>query len=293
LNERKVDRECHRPRDLAAGEFYGDVVRRHTSPQFVLSELHHARGRVLPTHAHQTAYFSLLIEGRYTETYDGRHHEYDPLTVWWHRPGVVHDDAVGHSGGRFFNVELTRDGTDLLAEAGPTRRDFHEHGTRVVWLACRLLRELRNWQPCSTPVAEALALEMAGSALRHPERPAPPPPAWLRRVVQRLHDEPDRHHYTSTLAREAGVHPVHLAAAAPICHSPKPPTRSASPTRPISPASSVTSSASRPTRSAACYDHLGSGASERQGAAGCPSCCDRGAARCRPLDPLVRPRSSW
>jgi AraC family transcriptional regulator len=212
LNERKVDRECHRPRDLAAGEFYGDVVRRHTSPQFVLSELHHARGRVLPTHAHQTAYFSLLIEGRYTETYDGRRHEYDPLTVWWHRPGVVHDDAVGHSGGRFLNVELTRDGTELLAEAGPTRRDFHEHGTRVVWLACRLLRELRNWQPCSTPVAEALALEMSGCALRHPERPAPPQPAWLHRVVQRLHDEPDRRHYTSSLAREAGVHPVYLAA---------------------------------------------------------------------------------
>lgn len=211
MNERKVDCECDRPRDLAVGEFYGDVVRRHASPQFVLSEIHHARGRELPTHAHQTAYFSLLVEGRYAETYDGRRHEYDPLTLWWHRPGVVHDDAVGRSGGRFFNVELTRDGTDALAEAGPSRRDFHEHGTRVVWLACRLLRELRHWQPCSTLVAENLALEMAGCALRHPERPASPRPVWLGRVVQKLHDEPDRRHYTSALAREAGVHPVYLA----------------------------------------------------------------------------------
>jgi AraC family transcriptional regulator len=211
LNERKVDCECHRPRDLAAGEFYGDLVRRHSLPQFLLSEIHHARGRVLPTHAHQTAYFSLLVEGRYAETYDGRRHEYDPLTVWWHRPGIVHDDAVGRSGGRFFNVELTRDGTDVLAEAGPSRRDFHEHGTRLVWLACRLLRELRHWQPCSTLVTENLVLEMAGCALRHPERPTSPQPAWLGRVVRKLHDEPDRRHYTSALAREAGVHPVYLA----------------------------------------------------------------------------------
>jgi len=211
LNERKVDCECHRPRDFAAGEFYGDVVRGHVSPQFVLSEIHHARGRVLPTHAHQTAYFSLLVEGRYEETYDGRRHEYDPLTVWWHRPGVVHDDAVGHSGGRFFNVELTGEGTDTLAEVGPSRRDFHEHGTRVVWLACRLLRELRHWEPCSTLVAENLALEMAGCALRQRERPASLQPVWLDRVVQKLHDEPDRRHYTSALAREAGVHPVYLA----------------------------------------------------------------------------------
>lgn len=211
MNERKVDCECHRPRDFAAGEFYGDVVRGHASPQFVLSEIYHARGCDLPTHAHQTAYFSLLVEGRYAETYDGRRHEYEPLTVWWHRPGIVHDDAVGHSGGRFLNVELTAEGTDTLAQAGPARRDFHEHGTRVVWLACRLLRELRHWQPCSTLVAENLALEMAGCALRHPERAASPPPAWLGRVVQKLHDEPDQRHYTSALARDAGVHPVYLA----------------------------------------------------------------------------------
>lgn len=211
MNERKVDCECHRPRDFAAGEFYGDVVRRHSVPQFLLSEIHHARERALPTHAHQTAYFSLLVEGRYAETYDGRRHEYDPLTVWWHRPGIVHNDAVGRSGGRFFNVELTQEGTDVLAEAGPSRRDFHEHGTRVVWLACRLLRELRHWQPCSTLVTENLALEMAGCALRHPERPVSPQPVWLGRVVQKLHDEPDRRHYTSALAHEAGVHPVYLA----------------------------------------------------------------------------------
>ncbi|SEG89519.1 AraC family transcriptional regulator [Nonomuraea solani] len=210
MNERKVDCECHRPRDLALGEFYGDVVRTHASPQFVLSEIHHPRGRVLPTHAHQAGYFSLLVEGHYAETYDGRRHEYDPLTVWWHRPGVIHDDTVGHSGGRFFNVELTREGTDVLAEAGPARRDFHEQGTKVVWLACRLLRELRHWRPCSTLIAENLALEMAGCALHHPERPEPQP-AWLDRVVQKLHDEPNRRHYTAALAREAGVHPVYLA----------------------------------------------------------------------------------
>ena len=211
LNERKMECECHGPRDFAAGEFYGDVVRRHASHQFVLSEIHHARGRALPTHAHQAAYFSLLVEGRYSETYDGRRHEYDPLTVWWHRPGVIHDDAVGQAGGRFFNVELTGEGADALAEAGQSRRDFHERGTRVVWLACRLLRELRNWQPCSTLVAENLALEMAGCALRHPERPASRQPAWLGRVMQKLHDEPHRRHFTSALAREAGVHPVYLA----------------------------------------------------------------------------------
>ncbi len=210
MNERKVDCECHRPRDLAVGQFYGAVLRRQESPQFVLSELHHPRGRTLPVHTHQAAYFSLLLEGRYSESFDGRHHEYEPMTVWWHRPGVVHDDAVGQKGGRFFNVELTAEMTQTLADAGTSRRDFHENGTRVVWLACRLLRELREWQPCSTLVAENLALEMAGCALKSRD-PAPRKAAWLDRVMQKLHDEPARRHYTSELAREAGVHPVYLA----------------------------------------------------------------------------------
>ena len=81
---------------------------------------------------------------------------------------------------------------------------------KLVWLACRLLRELREWQPCSTLVAENLALEMAGCALASSGPPAKKV-AWLDRVMQRLHDEPTRRHYTSELAREAGVHPVHLA----------------------------------------------------------------------------------
>lgn len=211
MNEPKVECECHPPRDLAAGEFYGRVVRRQTSPQFLISEVHHDCGRTLPAHAHRAAYFSLLVEGGYAERYEGRRYEYDPLTVWWHRPGVVHDDAVGHKGGRFMNVELTSEGMASLADAGLARRDFHERGTEVVWLACRLLRELRHWQPCSGLVAEHLALEMAGSALRHREPPASARPMWLNRVSDKLHSEPNRRHYTSALADEAGVHPVYLA----------------------------------------------------------------------------------
>jgi AraC family transcriptional regulator len=212
LNERKVECDCRQPRDLAVGEFYGEVLCRHASPQFMLSEIRHAHGRALPTHSHHAAYFSLLIEGRYSETFDGRRHDYDPLTVWWHRPGIIHNDAVGEGGGRFFNVELTRDGSDDLAQAGRSRRDFNEQGTRVVWLACRLLRELRRWQPCSMPVAEDLVLEISGCALHRAPVPAAKRPRWLDRVMQALHDEPNRRHFTSALARDAGVHPVHLAA---------------------------------------------------------------------------------
>ncbi len=212
MNKRKVHPDPHRRRDLSVGEFYGAVLRTQASPRFVLSEISHARGRALPAHAHQAAYFSLLVDGRYAESYDGRRHEYDPLTVWWHRPGIVHDDAVGTGGGRFFNVELTGAGTELLAQAGPSRRDFHEERTDAVWLACRLLRELRQWRPGSELVAESLALELAGRALRTRERPPSAPPRWLGGIVQQLRDEPHRRHSTSALAREAGVHPVHLAA---------------------------------------------------------------------------------
>lgn len=212
MNECKVDCACHEPRDLAAGEFYGAVAATRDVSGFLLSEIHHAERRHLPTHSHQSAYFILLLSGSYSETYGSRSFDYCPLTVWWHKPGIVHRDAIGERGGRFFNVELTRSSFESLTQAEKVRDDFAERGTPLVWLACRLFRELRAWQPYSALAAESLTLEMAALALRQGTIPSAAGSPWLSLVVDRLNAEPAHRHTAVELARLAGVHPVHLAA---------------------------------------------------------------------------------
>lgn len=213
MNESKVRRECTGPEDLAAGRYYGRIVAKRELPDFLVSEISHPGRRTLPEHSHQSAYFSLLLHGSYSETYAGRQHDYEPLTIWWHSPGIVHRDSVGDRGGRFFNVELDSSASSSYRTEVGFRADFAECRSRLVWLACGILREFRAWQPCSTLAVEGLALEMVGEAAR--ERPAASRrrPHWLDRVTERLNDEHACRHTTAELATLAGVHPVYLACA--------------------------------------------------------------------------------
>jgi AraC family transcriptional regulator len=199
--------------DLKAGEFYGIVACRRKVSDFLISEISHFGKRDLPRHSHRSAYFSLLIDGSYSESYAGKSFDYKPLTVWWHRPGIMHKDEVGTNGGRFLNLEIGDGALDDVARNDSVREDFYERNSELTWLACRLLKEMRGWQPCSTLVAENLALEMSGFAI---ERQAcanvRSRPAWLGTVVEKVTDEFTAVHRSADLAAAAGVHPIHMAA---------------------------------------------------------------------------------
>jgi AraC family transcriptional regulator len=211
LNESKVHRECSGPKDLAAGNYYGRIIAKRELPDFLVSEISHPGRRKLPEHSHQSAYFSLLLDGSYSEVYAGRKHDYEPLTIWWHAPGIVHRDTVGDRGGRFFNVELASAASACYRTEVRFRSDFAERRSRLVWLACGILREFRDWQPCSALAVEGLALEMVGEAARKRPADSRRQPHWLGRIVERLNDEHARRHTTAELAAVAGVHPVYLA----------------------------------------------------------------------------------
>lgn len=196
---------------LGAGQFYGSVPAKRSVSTSIITEVVHAEGRRLPEHSHELGFFSLLLEGDYRETYGRKAFEYRPFTVLWHRPGISHKDEIGRQGGRFLSVEITRPGIGLLESRSGVPGDFHERGTPLVWLACRLFHEFRNWQHCSDLVAEGLTLEMLAVSSRENVGERKKPPAWLRRVRERLDEDFAGNIAAAELADEAGVHPVHLA----------------------------------------------------------------------------------
>jgi AraC family transcriptional regulator len=197
---------------LKAGEFYGLVAYRRKVTDFLISEISHFGKRNLPRHSHRSAYFSLLIDGSYSESYAGKSFSYEPLSIWWHRPGITHKDDVGPNGGRFLNLDIGEGALDDVARNDSVREDFYERNGELTWLACRLLKEMRGWQPCSTLVVENLALEMSGFAIRRPYTDERSRPAWLGIVVEKITDEFTEVHTSADLAAAAGVHPIHMAA---------------------------------------------------------------------------------
>jgi AraC family transcriptional regulator len=198
--------------ELRAGEFYGNVSNKRAVSSSIITEIVHSHGRSLPEHSHELAFFSLLLDGSYSESYGRNSFSYRPFTILWHPSGISHKDEIGSKGGRFLSVEIQKRGLDTLKEVADVPADFHERGTPLVWLACRLYHEFRNWQDCSELVAEGLTLEMLAHSARKDQAPRKKPPRWLARVVERLNEEFPETPAMASLADEVGIHPVHLAA---------------------------------------------------------------------------------
>lgn len=197
--------------NLGAGQFYGHVPAKRSIASSILSEVVHGKPLDVPEHYHELAYFTFIVGGSYTERFCGNTTDHRPMSLLWHRAGISHKDRIGTCGARCFTVEIGRQGLESLRGYSPEPEDFVAVGTPIVWTAARLFREFKNWESGSELIAEGLTLEMLGLAAQHRTHLERHPPAWLRKVVERLKEEYTGSISTSTLAAEVDIHPVHLA----------------------------------------------------------------------------------
>lgn len=198
--------------NLKAGEFYGQVPIKRSLSTLTLTEVVHRRAISVPRHSHELGHFQLLLEGSYSETSSGKVVSALPMTIFWHRPGLVHKDEIGAKGGRFFMMEMHPHSIEQVRQFTSLPENFHVRNSALVWLACRLYHEFRNWQVCSDLVAEGITLEMLAYSMRNQVPAEKQQPAWLLRVVEKLNDGFAENFTMEELALEANVHPVHLAA---------------------------------------------------------------------------------
>jgi AraC family transcriptional regulator len=199
---------------LRAGEFYGGVAASARIAGLHLTDVIHGRERKLPSHEHELAYFSLLLDGGYSETVGARTLSYRPASVGFHPSGLSHRDEIGHDGARFFCIELESTWLERIRESEPPRLTPAVYDGEMAMLAFRLHRETRARDGWTELAAEGLALEMLAALARGRRLPSEArPPAWLSRVKERLREQVRPKPALSDLAREASVHPIYLARA--------------------------------------------------------------------------------
>jgi AraC family transcriptional regulator len=193
---------------LAAGRFFGARSRRFEAPHALLTEVVHAEGRELPEHDHALAYFCMLVDGRYAEATHGRELSYSRYEVGFHPARATHRDVVGREGGRFLCLEIrpslfARDDVRL-------RSDPRMLPATVSVQLLRVLRALRGGT-LSALTLESAAWELCGDA--SDDRPVAErgTPAWLSNVVAMLEDDYARPMTVQEIARDVGLHPVHVA----------------------------------------------------------------------------------
>lgn len=194
----------------AAPSFVSPRVRSVAVPGATVAELAAPAAQRLPRHAHERAYFCLLLAGGYAERWGDRALERSPLSLVFHPDGIEHQDEIGRGGARFLIVQLQ---PALAASTPPralaaTRELGVAAGGGAAWSALRLYAALADPDPLDV---EARVHELVAALA--PETPAArrERPCWLPRLEERLACELAAPLPLAALAAEAGVHPGHVA----------------------------------------------------------------------------------
>lgn len=167
----------------------------------------------LPPHLHERASFAVMLEGSFDVLFQGGTEECPANTALTEPALERHGNVVGRAGAHVLVLQPDPAGAAIL---GPCAALFdavsHRRDPAIAAMAWRLASELRDPDPVSPLVLEGTALEMlaATARLRVLEK-GPRPPAWLGRARDLLHARFLERFGTAEVAREVGVHPVHLA----------------------------------------------------------------------------------
>lgn len=192
--------------------FSGRQLRCSELNSFSLVESIYPARLVQPKHMHGAPYFSLVLQGGYTEDYGARSIAREPSTLIFH-PQEEEHAVEYHSRVRIFRFEIKPPFIDRFNDCSKILRTHTEfRGDSSTSLATRLYREFQRMDAISPIVIEGIALEILGESLRREMLEGETrTPNWLKRAKEILHEQFSEELTLAAIAEEVGVHPVYLA----------------------------------------------------------------------------------
>ena len=171
-----------------------------------------------PMHHHEYANISVVLTGVIREKVESRWHEGSAGKVVFKPAGISHGNGYGSKGARMFRIELHGGAHDDPLGAERLRDYTWMQGGPALALMLRARWEHGRPQPCTPLDLECLTLDILSllpenhlAGIFHDSDTRGPEPRWFRSLRDLLHDRFDEPLRVAALAREVGVHPVHLA----------------------------------------------------------------------------------
>jgi len=188
------------------------VVERRVISDVRLSVNRLPAGLELAEHQHVDSCLILVLEGASAETVGSRSFESTPGDVVLLPAQEPHSDRVSDGGATVFIIEPAKAWVEDIRRHGAFL-DAPEllQGHRVGVLAAQLYAESRRPDAASPLCVQALLYEIGASLIRRRAAASTGEPKWLGRVRQQIDDSYAEKLSLTDLAREAGVHSVHLA----------------------------------------------------------------------------------
>lgn len=196
---------------LTGGKFYGSVLGKQAVSGAIFTELSHSQPRKLPAHSHELPFFCLFFGGDYRGKNGHRDVQFRPFSFSFRPAGVPHQDEIGPRGARMFGIEVKRGWQRRMRDcSGDLGIAYDFEGGELVWLALKLYAETGTRLDTRDLQVESLVSELLGAVACKPEQ-CTMAPFWVRRIKEKLNVEFRDRITMDDLAREGGVHPVHLS----------------------------------------------------------------------------------
>lgn len=188
------------------------IVRKYQIANFVLSETLYPPFLNLPTHAHERACFSLILQGGFHERYGTKNRVCERSTVVFLPSNETHSDRFLAAGCRGFHFEVA---PEWLARVSPRpavlERSADFQGGILNALTLRLYREFRNVDAVTPLAVEGLALEIIAELARHSLLRVGSPRRAVAETRDFLHAHFRNEIGLGQASEAVGVHPVYLA----------------------------------------------------------------------------------
>jgi len=196
---------------LGTGEYFGTTDRQLELCGIRFSATRYEPLQNQPWHTHEHATLFVHLCGEQIDERSDAAWALPALGLTFHPNCTPHRSRVGPRGASGVNLEVSE---TWLAAHGMSSRELGEHrildGESVRTAAVRLIRlYLPNFS--AAPELEHLALELLEPVVEASFPTESAPPRWLKDAQARIRQE---HHLPIGLAgvaRDSGVHPVHLA----------------------------------------------------------------------------------
>jgi AraC family transcriptional regulator len=181
-------------------------------PGFTITEFSQTPNRRLPWHEHLHASVCYVVSGSYAERTRTREEECAPRSMVLKPAAERHADVFGKSGGRCLLIEILPERLETIEPYAETSmKPGLARSARLAVLGTGLYHEFRMADTASALALEGGILEVLAVVSREIWDEKGKEPAWLRRARDLIHDRVDERLSLSTLAREVGIHPSHLA----------------------------------------------------------------------------------
>jgi AraC family transcriptional regulator len=204
------------PRDPEqSSKFHGSVALRRPVEKavFVLTQPSPGSEADKRLHYHEYPYFWLLVRGACEETIDGLGDRDYRRGVWTYHPqGERHAHRCGGDQPTGLGIVLQPALLELLRSYGPVAdHPAVLEDSAACLIGQAVLRELQDGDLGSDLALEGLTLLLLSQLSRTKVKRDKSAPDWLRRARDLVHDRFAEELRVSDIAREVGIHPVHLS----------------------------------------------------------------------------------